>query len=145
MTRCAMKGRYPDNGFAPHSRVAHHGRVLSARNLSVEVGGRLTLKEASFAVRAGDKVGLVGRNGAGKTSLLKVVSGELPAAAGTVKVHGALGFLTQDPRRLATEVEATGLAHVLSGRDLDEAAYRMEKLRLAMGEGPPERAIPPLT
>src|ERR1700722_13278083 len=101
--------------------------MLEARALSVEVGGRLTLKEASFAVRAGDKVGLVGRNGAGKTSLLKVVSGELPAAAGTVKVHGALGFLTQDPRRLATEVEATGLAHVLSGRDLDEAAYRMEK------------------
>jgi len=115
--------------------------MLEARDLSIEVGGRLTLVEASFSVRAGDKVGLVGRNGAGKTSLLKVLSGELPAAAGSTRVHGALGFLTQDPRRLATEVEATGLAHVLSGRELDEAAYRMEKLRLAMEEDPSERAI----
>lgn len=115
--------------------------MLEVRNLSVEVGGRLTLREASFSVRAGDKVGLVGRNGAGKTSLLKVLSGEAVPAAGTVKLHGALGFLSQDPRRLATEVEATGLAHVLSGRQLDEAAARLEKLRLAMEEDPSERAI----
>ena len=53
-----------------------------ARQLSVEVGGRLTLEEASFTVRAGDKVGLVGRNGAGKTSLLKVLGGEVPAGRG---------------------------------------------------------------
>ena len=115
--------------------------MLEARNLSVEVGGRLTLSEASFTVRAGDKVGLVGRNGAGKTTLLKVLSGELPAAGGSARTHGELGFLTQDPRRLATEVEATGLAHVLSGRQLDQAAERMEKLRLAMEEDPSERAI----
>ena len=115
--------------------------MLEVRNLSVEVGGRLTLSEASFTVRAGDKVGLVGRNGAGKTSLLKVMSGELPPAGGSAKVHGALGFLTQDPRKLATEVEATGLAHVLSGRALEEAAVRLEKLRLAMEEEPSDRAI----
>jgi ATPase subunit of ABC transporter with duplicated ATPase domains len=115
--------------------------VLEARGLSVEVGGRLTLVEATFTVRAGDKVGLVGRNGAGKTSLLKVLSGEAPPAAGTARVHGALGWLTQDPRRLATEVEATGLAHVLSGRQLDEAAHRLEKLRLALEEDPSDRAI----
>src|ERR1700689_5514325 len=93
----------------------------AVRNLSVEVGGRLTLSEASCTVRAGDKVGLVGRNGAGKTTLLKVLSGELPSAGGIARTHGELGFLTQDPRRLATEVEATGLAHVLSGRQLDQA------------------------
>ena len=56
-------------------------------------------------------------------------------------MRGALGFLTQDPRRLATEVEATGLAHVLSGRQLDDAAERLEKLRLAMEECPSERAV----
>ena len=117
------------------------GLMLETRELSIEVGGRLTLAEATFSVRAGDKVGLVGRNGAGKTSLLKVLSGEMPAAGGTVRLQGALGFLSQDPRRLATEVEATGLAHVLSGRDLDEAAHRMEKLRLAMEEDPSDRAI----
>jgi ATPase subunit of ABC transporter with duplicated ATPase domains len=115
--------------------------VLEARQLSVEVGGRLILSDATFTLRAGDKVGLVGRNGAGKTSLLKVLSGEAPAAAGHVRLTGGLGFLTQDPRRLVTEVEATGLVHVLSGRDLDQAAERLEKLRLAMEEDPSEKTI----
>jgi len=117
------------------------GGMLETRGLSVEVGGRTTLSPATFTVRPGDKVGLVGRNGAGKTSLLRVLSGEMPPASGTVRVQGALGLLTQDPRRLATEVAATGLAHVLSGRGFDEAALRLEKLRLAMEEDPSERAV----
>ena len=115
--------------------------VLEARHLQVEVGGRVTLEDASFLVRAGDKVGLVGRNGAGKTSLLKVLGGEAPPAAGTVSVQGRLGFLTQDPRALRHVSDATGLNHVLSGRGLDEAAERLEKLRSAMEESPSERAV----
>ena len=115
--------------------------MLVATNLSVEVGGRPTLADASFSVRAGDKVGLVGRNGAGKTSLLRVLSGELAPAGGKVETVGAVGFLTQDPRRLATEVQASGLAHVLSGRGLDEAAVRLERLRAAMEADPSERAV----
>lgn len=105
----------------------------------MEVGGRLTLVEASFAVRAGEKVGLVGRNGAGKTSMLKVLAGDEPAAGGSVVRHGRLGFLSQEPRR--GDVDGTALAHVLAGRGLDEAAQRMEKLRLAMEEHPSERAV----
>jgi ATPase subunit of ABC transporter with duplicated ATPase domains len=115
--------------------------VLEARHLKVEVGGRVTLDDASFMVRAGDKVGLVGRNGAGKTSLLKVLGGENPPAEGTVTVQGRLGFLTQDPRALRHVSNATGLSHVLSGRGLDEAADRLEKLRIAMEESPAERTI----
>ncbi|MST34910.1 ATP-binding cassette domain-containing protein [Acidimicrobiaceae bacterium USS-CC1] len=115
--------------------------MLAVRNLSVEVGGRLTLEEAAFSVRAGDKVGLVGRNGAGKTSLLKVLGGVDPPAAGVVDVQGRLGFLTQDPRHLAEIDAATAVAHVLSGRGLDELAERMEKLRLALEEDPSERAV----
>ncbi|HET9691634.1 MAG TPA: ABC-F family ATP-binding cassette domain-containing protein [Acidimicrobiales bacterium] len=115
--------------------------MLQARNLSVEVGGRLTLEGASFTVRAGDKVGLVGRNGAGKTSLFKVLGGEAPAHGGAVSVQGRLGFLSQDPRRLRDATDSTGLAWVLSGRGLDEAAVRLEKLRLAMEEDPSTRAI----
>ena len=115
--------------------------VLEARHLQVEVGGRVTLEDASFLVRAGDKVGLVGRNGAGKTSLLKVLGGEAPPAAGTVTVQGRLGFLTQDPRALRHVSDATGLNHVLSGRGLDDAAERVEKLRVAMEESPSERTV----
>ncbi len=126
------------NSAYPPLRLGHHGWVLSARNLSVEVGGRLTLVEASFTVRAGDKVGLVGRNGAGKTSMLKVLGGERDPAAGVVHVQGGLGYLPQDPR---AEGDGTALAHVLSGRGFDDAVHRLEKLRLAMEEDASERNI----
>jgi ATPase subunit of ABC transporter with duplicated ATPase domains len=115
--------------------------VLEARDLIVEVGGRVTLREASFIVRAGDKVGLVGRNGAGKTSLLKVLAGDAEPAGGRASVQGRLGFLTQDPRALRQVTEVTGLAHVLSGRGLDQATVRLETLRRAMEEDPTERAV----
>ena len=124
-----------------HPIGPYHGRVLEARQLSVEVGGRLTLEEATFLVRAGDKVGLVGRNGAGKTSLLKVLAARCRATAGTVACRGRLGFLSQDPRAGQHGTAGTGLAHILSGRGLDEAALRLEKLRIAMEEHASERAI----
>ena len=72
--------------------------MLQARGLEVEVGGRVTLRDASFSLRAGDKVGLVGRNGAGKTTLLRVLASESTPAAGVVLTSDALGYLPQDPR-----------------------------------------------
>ncbi len=115
--------------------------MLQARSLSVEIGGRLTLVEASFTVRAGDKVGLVGRNGAGKTSMLKVIAGEAPPYAGTVAHQGAFGYLLQEARPRGSGVETTALSHILSGRGLDEQAQRMEKLRLRLEEDPSERNV----
>ncbi len=115
--------------------------MLSVRDLSVEVGGRSTLVEASFTVRAGDKVGLVGRNGAGKTTMLKVLGGEREAAGGVVHIQGNLGYLPQEPRADGDGVDATALSHILSGRGLDEAARRLEKLRLAVEEQASERNI----
>ena len=72
--------------------------MLQARSLSVEIGGRLTLADATFSLRAGDKVGLVGRNGTGKTSLLSVLAGHTHPASGVVLRSDALGYLPQDPR-----------------------------------------------
>jgi ATPase subunit of ABC transporter with duplicated ATPase domains len=96
---------------------------------------------ATFTVRAGDKVGLVGRNGAGKTSLLKVLSGVERANAGTVTVTGALGSLSQEPRISGPDAARSAVSHVLSGRGFDEAMVRIEKLRLAVEEDPSTRNI----
>ena len=46
---------------------------LEVANLRVEVAGRAVVEDLSLIVRAGDKVGVVGRNGAGKTSLLEAM------------------------------------------------------------------------
>ncbi len=117
--------------------------MLTVRNLSSSVGGRLTLVDASFTVAAGDKVGLVGRNGAGKTSMLGVLAGHSPAYDGEVVRRGGLGYLSQDPRsvRSSTTDGLTALDHVLSGRGLDQLVITIEKRRLALEEDPSERNI----
>src|SRR5437773_3671622 len=114
---------------------------LQAIDLSIGVGGRPVLEGASFALRPGDKVGLVGRNGAGKTSLLKILSGEATPMNGTIQLRGDLGYLPQDPRIRHTETSLTAVAHILSARGMDEAPILLEKMRLAMEESPTLRNV----
>src|SRR5450756_608927 len=101
--------------------------VLQVRNLAIDVAARRVLSDASFTVAAGDKVGFVGRNGAGKTSLLKVLAGEDDPAAGLVMRRGSIGYVPQNPRPRA-EASHTALSHILSGRGLDRAAARLAEL-----------------
>jgi ATPase subunit of ABC transporter with duplicated ATPase domains len=115
--------------------------VLTVNGLRVEVGGTILLDGVSFTVRAGDKVGLVGRNGAGKTTMLKILGGASDPSRGSVRRDGGVGYLPQDPRLDGVPAGRTGVEHVLSGRGLDEAIVRLEKLRVAMEEDPSERAI----
>src|SRR5215216_1770588 len=88
-----------------------------------------------------DKVGLVGRNGAGKTSLLRVLGGEVAPAAGSIVRKGGFGYLPQDPRIAGVLDGRTATDHVLSGRGLDAEIVRIEKLRIAMEESPNERNV----
>jgi ATPase subunit of ABC transporter with duplicated ATPase domains len=115
--------------------------MLQASALSVEVGGRLVVDGASFTVMARDKVGIVGRNGAGKTSLFKVLGGEAEPAAGAVTRKGGFGYLPQDPRIDSAHEGRTAITHVLSGRGIDDELTRIEKLRIAMEENPTDRAV----
>ncbi|HEY4375967.1 MAG TPA: ATP-binding cassette domain-containing protein, partial [Acidimicrobiales bacterium] len=115
--------------------------MLQARDVAIEVGGVTLVEEVSFTVRARDKVGLVGRNGAGKTSLLKVLGGAGTPARGVVHAKGGLGYLPQDPRMAGVDDGTRALDHVLSGRGFDEAMVRMEKLRLKIEEDPSERNV----
>jgi len=105
--------------------------MIQARDLAIDVAARRVLSDASFTVAAGDKVGLVGRNGAGKTSLLKVLAGEDDAAGGLVLRRGTLGYVPQNPRPRA-EAAHTALSHILSGRGLDRAAARLTELHLKL-------------
>ncbi|HUF99444.1 MAG TPA: ABC-F family ATP-binding cassette domain-containing protein [Ilumatobacter sp.] len=115
--------------------------MLQAQGLSVEVGGRLVVDDASFTVMARDKVGIVGRNGAGKTSLFKVLGGEAEPKAGKVLRKGGFGYLPQDPRIGGEHNDRAAITHVLSGRGIDDEIVRLEKLRIAMEESPDERNV----
>jgi ATPase subunit of ABC transporter with duplicated ATPase domains len=115
--------------------------VLQVRDLAVEVGGRSTLTGASFSLRAGDKVGLVGRNGAGKTSLLRVLAGSVDPSAGVVLRPRHTGYLSQDPPARHDAPDETALSRVLAGRGLDAAARRLAELHAAVDADPSARNI----
>jgi ATPase subunit of ABC transporter with duplicated ATPase domains len=115
--------------------------MLSVRGLTVEIGGTLLVEGAGFTVRAGDRVGLVGRNGAGKTSLLRVLGGMSAPKAGVIQRPPAFGYLPQDPRLDNMSPTVSALTHVLGGRGLDELAARMEELRRKMEVQPGDERL----
>ena len=115
--------------------------MLQAQALSVEVGGRLVVDSASFTVMPRDKVGIVGRNGAGKTSLFTVLGGAAEPAAGRVVRKGGFGYLPQDPKIDGSQEHRTAAQHVLSGRGVDAELERIEKLRTAMEESPTDENV----
>jgi ATPase subunit of ABC transporter with duplicated ATPase domains len=115
--------------------------MLSVRGLTVEIGGTLVVEGAGFTVRAGDRVGLVGRNGAGKTSLLKVLGGMSEPKTGVIQRPEAFGYLPQDPRLDAISPDTTALTHVLGGRGLDALVDRMDELRLKMEAQPGDERL----
>ena len=69
---------------------------IEVSNLSHRVpGGRTLLKEASFRVGEGEQVALVGANGTGKTTLLRLIAGEEKPQSGSVHVDGVLAVMRQ--------------------------------------------------
>jgi ATPase subunit of ABC transporter with duplicated ATPase domains len=115
--------------------------MLSVRGLTIEVGGILVVEGAGFTVRAGDRIGLVGRNGAGKTSLLRVLGGMAEPKTGVIQRPDAFGYLPQDPRLDAMALEVTPVSHVLGGRGLDELAGRMDELHRKMESQPGDERL----
>ena len=74
--------------------------ILTATNLELSYGQRVILAGVSLTLEPGEKIGVVGRNGAGKSSMLKIMAGLIPFDSGTVAMtKGARnGYLHQDPQ-----------------------------------------------
>jgi len=72
--------------------------LLSANEIRLSYGYQTLLDGVTFAVKAGEKVGMVGRNGCGKTSLLKILSGVQAADSGEIATRKSLriGYLPQE-------------------------------------------------
>ena len=72
--------------------------MLNIHNLSVAFGGEYLFEEITFRLGVGDRVGLVGKNGAGKSTMLKLLSKEMQPNTGTIAAEKEIriGFLKQD-------------------------------------------------
>jgi ATPase subunit of ABC transporter with duplicated ATPase domains len=103
--------------------------VIQASDVELRAGARLLVEHASLRVGPGDRVGLVGRNGAGKTTFMKVLAGLGQPAAGTV-VRDDVGYLPQDPA--AADGSQSGLARIMSARGLEDAVLRMQRYAIRM-------------
>ncbi|MDP3692424.1 ABC transporter ATP-binding protein [Bradyrhizobium sp.] len=87
--------------------------MLDVENLTVSYGAISAVRNVSITVRAGEVVTLIGANGAGKTSIVKALSGIVPKASGTTKFRDA--DISTLP---AHEITRRGLIHVPEGRKL---------------------------
>ena len=118
--------------------------VIVGSGLTIEIGDRTLLSDASFVVGAGEKVGLVGRNGTGKSSFISVLVGE-PAPQlrhrGNVRILGSFGYLPQAPVPGGLGLEPTGFSHILSSRGLDVLDDALGAARKAMADDPSEENI----
>ncbi len=72
--------------------------MLNIHNLSISFGGEYLFEEITFRLGAGDRVGLVGKNGAGKSTMLKILSKEQEPDSGQIAMDKEvkIGFLKQD-------------------------------------------------
>lgn len=72
--------------------------MLNIHNLSVSFGGTYLFEEVTFRLGSGDRVGLVGKNGAGKSTMLKILAGDIKPDSGSIATEKEvkLGFLRQD-------------------------------------------------
>ena len=72
--------------------------MLNIHNLSVSFGGTYLFEEVTFRLGSGDRVGLVGKNGAGKSTMLKILAGDVKPDSGSIATEKEvkIGFLRQD-------------------------------------------------
>jgi branched-chain amino acid transport system ATP-binding protein len=104
--------------------------LLRVEGLSVGYGGGTVLSGIEFCVREGEAVALLGRNGVGKTTLLRAITGTLRPQAGRIAFAGA-----DITRRPTYEINRAGIALVPEGRRLFPNLTVIENLRLASRRG----------
>jgi ATP-binding cassette subfamily F protein uup len=92
-------------------------RVVECNQLGIELGGRALFRGFNFTFENGQRVGVAGRNGLGKTTLLKMVIGEVKPTEGTVKVGQLTKFNYVDQGRVQLREERTALEEVSDGAE----------------------------
>jgi ATP-binding cassette, subfamily F, member 3 len=107
--------------------------MVSVNNLSVFLGGKDLFDNVSFMIDKKDRIGLVGKNGAGKSTMLKAIMGLLPPSGGTVSSQKGvtIGYLPQEMKhnngaRIIDEVESANSKITTIEQRLDEINHLLQ-------------------
>jgi ATP-binding cassette subfamily F protein uup len=104
-------------------------RLVSVEAIGKELGGRRLFRDLSFILTPGTRLGLLGRNGTGKTTLLRLLAGELEPDAGAIERAPALRIVYFDQAREQLDTEQT-LRQGL-GAHGDHVIYRDRPIHVA--------------
>ena len=111
--------------------------TLRVEGLNQYYGGSHILRGLSFEARLGEVTVVLGRNGVGKTTLLKSLMGVVPAKTGTIALDGA-----DITRAAAYDRVRLGLGYVPQGREIFSRLSVEENLRMGLAARPGGSAIP---
>jgi ATP-binding cassette subfamily F protein 3 len=108
-------------------------KMLQVNNLSLEFGDQEILDDVSFNIHSGERIGLVGRNGSGKTSLFKLLTGEMQPEYGSIfrPKNYTIGYLKQHLQF----TQPTVLQEACLGLKEDEQdqVWKAEKMLMGLG------------
>ena len=134
----AMRREYagrikPDGKARIHVEEAERSgrKVIEARNISYSYDNEPLIDKLSIKIMRGDRVGLIGNNGVGKSTLLKIMLGQLAPLSGTVKLGTNLeiGYFDQlrenlDPNKSVAEIVGDGRDHIkINGKERHVIGY----------------------
>ena len=108
--------------------------MIKFENIGYSIAGRPLVEDASAAIPAGHKVGLVGRNGTGKTTLFRVIRGELPLDTGSISIpkSARIGGIAQEvPSNEVSLIETVLAQDIERAALLDESETTTDPNRIA--------------
>ena len=118
--RSQRRARTGDAKFAIEDASVSGKLVAEVKNISFGYGDDTLVKNFSTIIQRGDRIGIVGRNGIGKTTLVKLLLGELDPDAGSVQIGTKLEIAYSDQLRGHLDPDANLIDNICGGQDFIE-------------------------
>jgi ATP-binding cassette subfamily F protein 3 len=122
---------FPPSSRYPFSLPTFAPAMLLVKDINTKFGDRTLLDNVTFSLRMGEKVGLIGRNGTGKSTLLKIIAGLVEADSGLIDRPASMAYLKQeisiDPDLTVMEAAYTAFDRVRAiNAELEHIAVELE-------------------
>ncbi len=132
--RVARRERQGKASFSVETADRSGKRVVEAKGISHQYNGQFLVKDLDVTILRGDRIGLIGPNGVGKTTLLKLLLGDLEPQIGQIERGTNLSVAYFDQMREQLDPEKTVIDNVAEGRESIEINGRQRHLISYLGD-----------